>query len=130
MKTKKERTIKACRKTAEKYRNPWGRLFFLIADCALCDIHEFDSDCRGCPLANENGSEGCSDFKSYALAYSDLRAISALNWDPFEPDWPRPNGFLVRAAFFEKIIPILEEIPVERFTKKGWTYFKELDRDW
>ena len=114
---KKDRTIKAHRQLAEKYRSGEGE-FFAIVSCSLCLIHASyggrRNGCCGCPLANENGNTGCFYFKSYMRAY----------------DTKTPESFDLRAQFHEKIIPILEKIPAERFTRKGWTYFNELDRSW
>lgn len=114
--TKKERTIRACRELAAKYREPEGEKFFSYADCPLCLMHYC---CGGCPLANEDGFRGCGKFRTYQKAVQhsqyNQRACKTFN---------------ARAAFFDKIIPILEEIPASRFTKKGWKYFDELDRRW
>ncbi len=108
---KKERTIKAHRQLAEKYRSGKGR-FFEVGYCSLCLIHRLDGKCHSCPLANECGRMGCCDFMSYDAAVYRRS----------------PEAFELRAQFHEKIIPILEKIPAERFTRKGWTYFNELDR--
>jgi hypothetical protein len=37
---------------------------------------------------------------------------------------------LLRAAFHERCLPILAELPAERFTQKGWQYFDMIDRGW
>lgn len=134
--TKKERTIKACRELAAKYRKPEGEHFFRIDSCPLCPIHNIgdyaNGGCRGCPLSlNYNavgyesdkcGAAGCNEFSSH---------LKAENYY-FECRMPiKPNpAFEARAAFFDKIIPIFEKIPASRFTKRGWKYFKELDRSW
>lgn len=133
MASNKDRTIQACRDLAEKYRNPNGKKFFNIDHCSLCKIHEessSDSECRGCPLANKEGEMECLAFTSYK------KANKALKKRVGKYSIIYPNGrkvavaFLRRAEFFEKIIPILEKIPSKRFTKKDWTYFKELNRAW
>ena len=122
--TKKERTIQACRELAAKYREPEGKVFFDFCECSLCMIHgrlaRDNGDCLGCPMASSGKMTewGCVDFTSYE------EAASADLYNEKNP------AFEVRAAFFDKIIPILEGIPTSRFTKKGWKYFNELDRSW
>ncbi len=113
--TKKERTIKACRELAAKYRKPKGEVFFSYTECPLCSIpyNALFDDCEGCPLADEDGERGCGKFRTYREAYSGY-----------------PEAYEARAAFFDRIIPILEKIPASRFTKRGWKYFDELDRSW
>ncbi|KKM61140.1 hypothetical protein LCGC14_1534710 [marine sediment metagenome] len=115
--TKKERTIKACRELAAKYREPEGKgLFFRRDSCPLCLIHDpnYSAGCVGCPLADKGGDTGCIDFRTYKRAN---RCRTSYSYN-------------ARAAFFDKIIPILEGIPASRFTKRGWKYFDELDRSW
>lgn len=121
--TKKERTIKACRELAAKYRDPEERGFFMHITCTLCRIFKvrwlfwrwrYSPNCKGCPLARETGGMGCGSFKTYRAA-----SLSRSR-----------DAFEARAAFFDKIIPILEGIPASRFTKRGWKYFDELDRSW
>ena len=130
--TKKERTIKACRELAAKYRKPEGEIFFLDKTCSLCTLHRTFHYCKGCPLSNERGELGCFHFASCKRArcvaterlfhmqskvrHKDLKYIA--------------SAFNIRAAFFDKIIPILEGIPASRFTTKGWKYFDMLDRSW
>lgn len=116
--TKKERTIKACRELAAKYRNPEGKRFFHDEYCPLCIIHL--CGCEGCPLANEDGALGCYYFNSAKAAMKMSKQTDCV---------PNP-AFNARAAFFDRIIPILEKIPASRFTKNGWKYFDELDRSW
>ena len=106
---KKWRTIKACWELAAKYREPEGKEFFFTRSCPLCSIH---NNCLGCSMADHG--LGCVRFKSYIYA----QAAEGQ------------KGFNARAAFFDKIIPILEGIPASRFTKKGWKYFDEMDRSW
>jgi len=134
-KKKKQRTIRACRELARKYRDPQGEYFFTYDDCLLCKIHFFrnfidsKNNCLGCPLANKDGKKGCIEFKSFNKAYKKFNEISSLSTFFYE-DLKTPKEFIKRAEFFEKIIPILERIPAERFTKKGWRYFDELNRNW
>lgn len=129
--TNKERTIQACRDLAHKYRNPEGREFFNIKSCALCRVHfshrvYFDSDCRGCPLAKEDGAAGCSEFKS-----NDTAQRARFNADDDATDPKVRKAFEKRAQFFDRIIPILEKWPEERFTAEGWKYSgEEIPREW
>jgi len=128
--SRKRLTIKACKKLSNKYRNPHGKYFFTRDVCPLCKIH-FDKyyGCYGCPLADENGDIGCTEFKSFADAEEWLD-LKSNNTYFFDPTWEIPEEFIRRAEFFDKIIPILEKIPKERFTPQGWTYFKELSHEW
>lgn len=140
--TNKQRTIKACKELEKKYLDPYGKKFFKFTVCPLCDVHGRLSlwlflTCRGCPLANESGGCGCLDFRSFRIAeYSinresesiESKSITEENDSMFSGVWKK--AFKCRSNFFKRIIPILEQIPVERFTKKGWKYFKELDREW
>ncbi len=121
---KKWRTWRACRELAAKYREPEGEIFFTLGSCPLCKLHTrtaLDS-CRGCPLARKCGDEGCYEFNSNDIA----QEYHEEHEEKLEPN----PAFEARAAFFDKIIPILEKIPASRFTKKGWKYFNELDRSW
>lgn len=132
--TNKQRTIEACKQLADKYRKPKSEKFFGSNSCSLCNIFYTtnDTDCISCPLATMGGRMGCIDFYTYRRASSVGTSRFNLICKPFlYPD----NAviipeFLARAAFFDKIIPILQEIPARRFTRSGWTYFNELDRNW
>lgn len=129
--TKKERTIKACRELAAKYREPEGKTFFSTVSCPLCDIHEGFYDCIGCPLADDCGEDGCVEFTTYLEAAEVARVNGCFKIPtPESAKMPIQRAFDARAAFFDKIIPILEKIPASRFTRKGWEYFDELDRSW
>ncbi len=122
--TKKERTIKACRELAAKYREPEGKVFFDFGKCSLCVISgrsaRDNGDCLGCPMASSGKTTewGCVDFTSYE------EAVCADRYNE------KNSAFEARAAFFDKIIPILEGLPASRFTKRGWKYFEMLDRAW
>lgn len=128
----KSRTIQACRDLAEKYRKPQGKDFFLAKSCNLCIIHaklvEDYLNCHGCPLAEESGLAGCSGFRSNQNARRAL--LPTALGITYSPNKRTSVHFYRRAEFFERIIPLLEQIPASRFTKKGWKYFKELDRSW
>ena len=72
---KKDRTIRALLKTAEKYENPKGHTFFSPQYCELCKIHKKDNNCRGCISANREGNPGCWEFKSLNEAYNSVDSI-------------------------------------------------------
>ena len=138
--TNKGKTIEACEILIQKYKSATLRTKLFSHDvCPLCDIHLYSAGvyakCHGCPLADLNGEIGCLNFKS-SRDLKDLKDLIAFS------DSDRETGIevtdlikfkeacQVRADFFKKIIPILEEIDEKRFTKEGWTYFEELDRSW
>ena len=140
--TKKELTIRACRKLIQKYENTIKQKkvttrFFNYDDCPLCDIHHlrrtYFQSCKGCPLANEQGNPGCLKFKTYEQLEDDYLVYynESIFKDVRELVRAQLNKSLqARADFHKKIIPILENISEERFTKEGWIYFKELKRSW
>ena len=117
MTNNQELTIEACKYLVSKYRNAESKMgFFTSYTCPLCDIYPRPKDCIGCPLASEHGRCGCVEFASYKRASA----------RPFSKE-----NFEARAQFFEKIIPILEKLPPERFTKKGWKYTGDIiPREW
>lgn len=124
--TKKEQTIKACKELRKKYLNPKGKRFFEMSHCPLCDIYtNEDKDCVGCPFSDTYGSAGCLDFTT-----SDKLWRYLLDKKSKSSKYRLNKYFIARADFFKKIIPILRKIPAKRFTPSGWTYFKELDRNW
>lgn len=127
--TYKERAIQACKNLAGKYMKPQGKVFFKGENCGFCDIY-FDAFefryCKGCPFAKTSGKVGCIQFNTYKKASVYL----GLNTYKYPKDLPTHKTFIMAAKFLEKIIPILEKIPKERFTPSGWTYFNELNRDW
>lgn len=123
--TYKERTLKAVKELAHKYRNPEGEILFNTGNCSLCKIYfneETEDTCRGCFMANRYGDGGCFNFKSFEKArkYEDYKASSL----------ERKEAFKARAKFFDKVTPILENIPASQFTPSGWKYFDEISRDW
>ena len=127
--TNKRKTISACRQLIKKYENVnKNTSFFKHAECPLCDIHYIWLDnCKGCPLANRNGTIGCPSFKTsrrvLELTEGFISSRRVIN-DELK------KACQARADFFKKIIPILENIKEERFTKEGWKYFNELNRNW
>ena len=132
--TNKDRTIVACEELAKKYRKPQGKQFFLSDDCSLCKINRGAGlmECKGCPLADRGAEVGCTKFTSYRKAIKFLSKGTKFRSIDLTYGGDRKTSvtFTRRAEFFEKIIPILKKIPAKRFTKVGWTYFKELDRAW
>lgn len=131
--TKKERTIRACRELAAKYREPERKLFFIWEGCPLCYLHKPGKapveNCRGCPLASAKGTfgAGCFGFNTTKKA---MKLVGQGHIGLRDESVIVQKAFNARAAFFDKIIPILEKIPAKRFTKKGWEYFNELSRSW
>ena len=136
METYKERTIKAFERIIRKYRDPLGRRFFAYPDCPLCSIHAYgDIDgyepvsCRGCPLADIDGRVGCTSFISYIYAYTAIKeSLSGMRYVS-NVSASIKEAFDARAKFFEKYLSVIKNIPAERFTREGWKYFDELDRD-
>ena len=127
MATNKVRTLAACRALARKYRNPEGKVFFSVESCPLCTIHcaePFWGDyCSGCPLNKDpGGSSGCVEYASFDAAWK--------AWCIFGRMGHKGEAFEARAAFFDRIIPILEALPPERFTKAGWEPIDEISLDW
>ena len=135
--TKKEQTIKAWKELIEKHKKPVGRRFFHTISCPLCTIRQHIFGCNGCPLSNRDGLIGCTDFASY----KNLKNLSKTERCEdgtmcFDSDYfCRQINEKLNEAFnkivesLEKYLPVLEKIPAERFTKEGWTYFEELDRN-
>jgi len=117
MTNKQERAIKACKKLVAKYRGAESKTgFFSRYTCPLCKVYTDPNKCYGCPLANQNGGSGCGDFATYKGA---------------EEERFSKKNFEARAQFFERIIPILEGLPEERFTKEGWKYTGDvIPRTW
>ena len=113
MKTKKERTIQAHLSIAKEYLTT-GHIK-RYTDCKLCIIHLSNRlspfipihSCKGCPLADKHGMEGCNGMHTY------------------------PNGFELsgkRALFHLEIVEVLKKVDSKYFTKKGWNYdiFKDI----
>ncbi len=132
---KKHRTIKAVETLIEKYEHPQGKSFFSVKSCPLCKIHNnYDNPtttCRGCPLVNPYGEDGCGDFVSFELANRIYFARVGDkyidgHYPPFPMDAKTPRTFMERAKFFRKYLPIFKTLPDVVFTKKGWKYFIDL----
>ncbi len=131
--TKKERYIRAWVELIKKFRNPIGNVFFNEATCPLCIVS--GSSCRGCPLANKYGGMGCMDFVSAEMASAAID--KALDKGTYKLDGYRrvveiddetAQAFNACADALEKYLPVIKNIPSQRFTKEGWTYFDELSR--
>lgn len=137
-KTKKERTLEAHRLLINKYelvlqeisfhfndtiitdfiRNDIG-LSMAVEDCPLCHIHFIkDGNCKGCPLANRLGNIGCIGFSSYSAIIMSTH-ISELK-----------KALKRRILFHKTALISLKYKPERFFTKSGWEYFSELDRNW
>lgn len=131
MATNKEKTIAACRELIYKYRNPWGKTFCDMYSCPLCKIHAKCVGCVGCPLADREGGSGCCKYTSYKnTEYAYYSILNARGYDldfgvnvfPGSSGMPVPPEFERRARFFENLVPVLEKLPSEQFTKKGWKF--------
>ena len=121
MKSNKQKFLDAAELLIKMY-SPGGSRWVIRAfdrsdsDCPLCKITDRmkTADCTPCPLANKENFMGCLLFESYK-------------------DVMRRDGYKAltkRKEFWQKTIPILKNIPAKRFTKTGWKYFEELNRDW
>ncbi len=133
----KQRTIKAHRELAKRYRSLTGNRGLGFQDkCPLCEIHWssnvfcYPPQCTGCPMASESLNMGCVEFSSYkiALSASKLRLFKRSLF--FLHLRERRTANLKRADFHERVIPILEQLPESCFTKEGGRYFPELIRTW
>jgi hypothetical protein len=125
--TKKELTVLAFKKLAEKYRNPYRQIFFTKEECPLCDIHrigKFIVKCEGCPLATPEKRPGCVAFKTVkqlsAYIREDKSDVHSFFYDE-ELDCDTPY-FEARAKFFELALPEIEGLHSRAFTQKGWKY--------
>lgn len=120
MKTKKERTIEAIRKTIEKFKDPEGQTFLSSKHCAICNIHKnkINCECHGCPFANREANEGCVDDNPYFEIYK-LRQV-----EPMEKIIEE-NRYLFDACvdLLESWLPEIMEHPPEHFTREGWVPF-------
>lgn len=142
----KAETIKACHEIKKKYLDYDGsfdalKYFFNINHCKLCIIYYIgksrpDEDtfhsCGGCFMSNENEQMGCGRFKSFKKAiecYSEFYIYENIN-----PAIKAKtiDAFRKRAAFFERIIPILETHPEEDFSPKTWRSgcFDDIKTEW
>ena len=123
--SKKKRTIVAFKELAYKYKHPVDKIFFRTTYCPLCTIHQEDK-CYGCPLATKEGGRGCREFRTFKAA------DNAMGYKFIVAEWfyhEVKKEFDARAVFFEKYLSVIEKIPAERFTKNGWKFFEELDRN-
>jgi hypothetical protein len=115
----KEKALRACRQIVKRYREPDEDAYLYGSTCALCRLF-FTVGCIPCPLADGESDEGCTKFNSY-------REIQDIIDIYFKEE--AREAFSRRADVYEQhIIPILEKLPPERFTKRGWRFIEELDR--
>ena len=93
-------------------------------DCVFCWIHndnieqpgymkqrnEFNNidPCKGCPFTDESMGDGCHMFHVY----------QSTMYGVYHPDY---------VGDLNAMLLILSRISQQRFTKRGWRYFKELD---
>lgn len=137
MKSYKQKTIQACLDLVYDYEHPHSKKgeFFYMGTCPLCKMYYYENEfeCIGCILAEPNGSCGCCKFASYkkaSRAYTKVARERTSTGNNVNLSEEVLVTFKTRANFFRKIIPILEELPNRKFTPSGWTYFKELNREW
>ena len=121
---KKKRTLKALLHfMLEVEQNPDTVSVGVTENCGFCIIHLsetqlhigahllIDELCNGCPFANEDGNPGCAEFSTY-------RKLRFEN--------PGDDVLFLVTQNLKAILKVLISIPAERFTRKGWKYFKEL----
>ena len=116
----KQETIKAIEEIIHRYDNPkkYKYLFFNSKQCPLCKLHKKYNVCRGCPLANVQGTIGCIDFYSF-------KSIKKYRYSIHYEAYLRKRG-----EFFKKILPIIKQYKFEYFTDIGWRYFATIKREW
>ena len=112
---KKDRTIKALEAFKKQVAEDWYNVSVGDPnDCEFCTIHRSNSNdryCRGCPFAHEDGDSDCARFRAYGYIQ-------------FKTDLEIREEAL---ADLDNILIHLQFIEPKRFTKNGWTYFKELE---
>lgn len=107
--TKKERFIRASEICIKGYtEDNYSRV-----NCPFCGV-AMGANCDYCVMYNINTKMGCEDFKTYRLAHS-LYLCNPKNNKP-------------RIGFHKKLIKLMKGLPAERFTKKGWVGFPEIDK--
>lgn len=107
----KEKVIRAIKKLI-KDRYTDG----LDIACPLCSIF---SGCKGCPSACKGVSTGCEKQPTFFawLAHSKDKILGPLVSKNRKVKW-------------QKALPIIEKLPASRFTRRGWTFFYELQFMW
>jgi len=129
----KERSIVACKKQANKYRNPKvGDEFFNCETCYMCFVHHSKNrrSCAGCPLATINyGSFECKKFATYEKASTALFRANGFYMEHEQkithetPISELSEAFEKRAKFYDWLGIELKKYPSKQFTKKGWKDF-------
>jgi len=107
---KKQRTLKALDALIIDVKNNDYEVRY-SSTCKFCIIHYSiinSGECVGCPFASTYGDVGCFRFK----LYSTLKNLDATP---------------ATIAQLEAMRHALNTIPAERFTRKGWKYFTELE---
>lgn len=120
--TNKQKTIAACWRIVELYRNPAkGRVYFSQETCPLCSIEYTSSiNCNYCVLSD--GSYICASFRTYKEAHKFRFQIYLLSLNITDE---LRKAFNDRADCYEfYIIPRLKRLPASRFTKKGFKPIK------
>lgn len=144
--TNQQRYIRAHRLTAEKYRNPYGRSIFSSTDCLLC----WHKGCRYCTLKRHHDtpeSKGCASFATSRAVLISLYELNISRGTYYAREFPTEDdiklftpkqqslletaltALLNRADFHDKVADLLETLPSERFTEKGWIEFPEIQHD-
>lgn len=124
--TNKEKTIEAFKDLIVKYRNPVGKIFGKYTGCPLCAIHNvygWGEQCKGCPLADELGEQGCNNFASFPTCPVDISNSDEDDYCTEQNKREYEKGFEARAKFFEKYLPVIKKCPESQFTEGGWVYF-------
>lgn len=129
--TYKQRTIEACKKQAERYRNIKRSsnldIFFDGGYCIFCQIYlnSRNAYCQGCFMADKSGDVGCTQFKTFRKA---CRALGDYTHGETKKLWKEVmSTFECRAKFFDKMAIELEKYPAWQFTPGRWGYF-DIDR--
>jgi len=80
-----------------------------VRECRICNVMHIESsmECRPCPFATKSEHAGCYGF----IQDEEHMIIS--------------NDEFVDKK--EEVLNILKDISKERFTKRGWKYFEELE---
>ncbi len=108
----KEKTISAIKQLMEHYLNEKGTML-----CPLCLIFNYGkSECKGCP--NEVFEDHCLGSLTYGKLMADVDI----------EEMPTPGKTHPRFLFWQEALPIIEKLPNEAFTVKGYKdkYFKPL----
>lgn len=136
MKSYKDRFLAAIQETTELHQKVVDgkeeRLKGFYTSCPLCCVYiPLEKSCKGCPLYNGVINEnGCDKFKTYPYNSNAYRDEDDERSPIANDNRTFAEISAERILFFNKIVPILKNIPKERFTPAGWKYFHELGRWW